>query len=521
MLKFEAIGDGNCLYNAEAIFLVRSFLENKLEPLFKNKARLKEFHRLLQQLQTNNVITIGEEPTAAVVKAGFAQLIKNFTIGSDVDWRALQRLVAPSLREYVQNAIINDEAIQQKVKIELTRAFDQCIDMAYLNNHNTENALPQSIDVASISGAHFEGMEEIVNKIKAVLQDDSLLSPQLKKIALGEWFFSGAAVGFGEYLQGENGIGNPAIHAGDIELNVLSANFGIVHKTFMRNAIGNEQSATYYNAFKTPDMARKVAKNAIVFTFEKSSAHWNCLFDNTPENQAWLVADEQRVKLQEIDAYAAIFGDLDAHRNSLGISIEDYCTLYGLTKEQFRDGIPQKKQSAKATQEAPLVDEPKKPELATTAPLPASVSAPVSASPRIETPVSVGNTQNYWKYFATATLALIFFSHCLVMPILQAAFAGFSHLSLLGVAALSSLSVFGGYAYAEKMQSVSLSSNLIANQGGASIVTSAKPAVNSLIDLQNNPPTLVAYYNAQAQEQKREQHSALEGRPKGPRQKLH
>lgn len=548
MLKFQAIGDGNCLYNAEAVFLVRSFLDNKLEPLFKNKARLNEFHRLLLTLQKNKIITVGEKPTLAVVKQGFEDLIKHFTLNDEIDWAALQRLVALSLREYVQNAIIDDKTITEKVKSELTRAFDQCVDMAYLNNHDTKNALPQTIDVEGIDGSHFEGMDEIINKIKSVLEDDALMTPELKKIALSEWFFSGEAVGFGEYLQGENGIGNPAIHAGDIELNVLSTKLGIVHKTFMKGAIGNEQSATYYNAFKPLDAARKVAKNALIFAFEKSADHWNCLFDNTPENQAWLAAKEKEEHQQEIEAYAAIFGDLDAHRISLGLSVEEYCTIHGLTSEQFKNGIPQKKgalqskqdapvivaSKAQATQtqapklQAPQVPQPSQPQpivaklpVATTGEKDIIIPKPSTTTSNVPTQ-NAPNSQHYWKHFATATLAMIFLSHCLLMPILQAVFVGFAHVSLLGVVALTGLSILGGFAYAEKTQStLTSSSNTVANQTGSSMMSTAKSLMNNVIDLQDNSPTLVAYYNTQAQEQKREQISSMQDRPKGPRQKLH
>lgn len=554
MLKFEAIADGNCLYNAEAIFLVQSFLDNKLEPLFKNKDRLAQFHQILLRLQANNVITVAKNPTIQAVKVGLSRLIAKFSTNGVINWRDLQFQVAQSLREYVQDTVIKDEVINQQVRVSLTRALDQCIDMAYLNNHDTQNVLPKNINIEGIDGSHFEGMQNIVHKIKEVLENDSLHSPELKKIALSEWFFDGEAVGFGEYLQGENGIGNNAIHTGDIELNVLSAKLGIVHKTFMRGAIGNEQSATYYHAFKANEDARKVAEDELIFAFEKTADHWNCLFADTPENNAWIAAHEQQLLKSKIENFVAEHGGLEAHRNSLGLSIEEYCLINGISDVQFKENCVAPNKSAVADTHISVVAQSKKSEpkiaAATTQnPNPAKLSnpptvtqpvlvkevddkklPPVSSKEEIAVPkltptmqakTIAPKSQNYWKYFATAALALVFLSHCLVMPILQAAFAGFSHLSLLGVAALTSLSVLGGYAYAEKMHSAPLSSNLITNQCGDSIVASVKPTMNSVIDLQNTPPTFVAYYNTQAQEQKREQHSVMEGRPKGPRQKLH
>ncbi len=550
MLKFEAIADGNCLYNAEAIFLVRSFLDNKLEPLFKNKDRLAQFHQILLRLQANNVITVAKNPTVQAVKAGFNRLIAKFSTNGVINWRELQSQVAQSLREYVQDTVIKDEVINQQVRVSLTFALDQCIDMAYLNNHDTQNVLPKNINIEGIDGSHFQGMQTIVHKIKEVLENDSFHSPELKKIALSEWFFDGEAVGFGEYLQGENGIGNNAIHTGDIELNVLSAKLGIVHKTFMRGAIGNEQSATYYHAFKTNEDARKVAEDEMIFAFEKTAAHWNCLFADTPENNAWIAADEQQRLKSKIENFVAEHGGLDAHRNSLGLSIEEYCLINGISEVQFKENSVASNKSAVADTHISVVDQSKKtePKVAAAATQNPKPVGPTQTQPALAKEVddkklpSLSNkednvvpkvipatqvktiapkSQNYWKYFATAALALVFLSHCLVMPILQAVFAGFSHFSLLGVAALTSLSVLGGYAYAEKMQSVPLSSNLMANQCGDSIVASVKSTMNSVIDLQNTPPTFVAYYNTQAQEQKREQHSVMEGRPKGPRQKLH
>lgn len=510
MLTFQAIGDGNCLYNAEAILLIQAFRQKELEPLFKNKQRLTQFHQLLKIYQNNGLIEVEDKITQKSVKEGFSQLIARFTKNDKIDWDALQGDMALGLREFVQNAIITDEATKQNVKVELVKALDYAMEIGA--------AAEGDIEEEAIDAAYFEEMPTIKAKILEILADETIPTIELKKIKLSEWFFEGEAVGFSEYLQGETGIGNPDIHVADIEIKVLSSKLGIVHRSYMRGQVGNEQSAVYYNGFASEEKSRQLAKNAVLFSLEKSEIHWDALFIDTPINQALLQEREDQRKNDELQVYLETHGTYKAHCDSLAMTEQEYCTLYGLTKEQFNNPPPIK--AAEKPAEEPA-EEPAK-EIAQ------KTKTDDKSENKLATAVAKSTDNiNLGLNWLVASMVLGAFSHFLIMPLVagalvSSAVAAPSALLMLGITAV--VSAIGGYFVADNIEKnrEKETAKAITGVEGNIISSSIQSAhiEKAPLDLLEKSPSFLVYQNTRAQTAKRAEIAAFEGKPNLPRHKL-
>ena len=521
MLTFQAIGDGNCLYNSEAILLIEAFKQKELDNLIRNEQYRNQFHQLLKIYEGNGLIKVSHKKTQKAVKDGFSALIKRFTVNDKIDWDQLQEEMATGLREFVQNAIITDEDTKQLVRAELVQAISFSVDMAY-----EDGQLPEQVNENGIDGSYFEEMTNIKEKILEVLNDPDLDTAELKKLALNQWFFDGEAVGLSDYLQGETGIGNPNIHAADIEIKVLSCKLGIVHRTYMRGQVGNEQPATYYNGFLSDEKSRQVDDGAVLFSLEKSPNHWNALFLDTPANQELLQAREAQIRHLSREDFLKEHGTYAKHCASLEMSEADYCAMYGLTKEQFdRSEITtaqagnQAKLSKSKTAEPVKKTSSAKNETVNEEPAkstPDQVTASASSSL-----ANVNVNRRFVLNWFTAGVVIATLAHCFLMPFLKEALFGAvivpqAGLVLLGITL--AISAFGGFFVANRMAAE-------ASQDAEAVVsrfkTPQKNTVGKKVDLfAQAAPTFLLYHNVRSQEAKQAKVAVAE-RPAGPRQKLH
>ncbi|MGE3319223.1 MAG: hypothetical protein AB7I18_07990 [Candidatus Berkiella sp.] len=512
MLKFQAMGDGNCLYNAEAVSLMTAFMQKKLTPLFKNKQRLTQFHRLLKIFQNNELIEVADTITQKSVTDGFNSLVERFTVGDEIDWVDLQEQMAVGLREYVQDVMINDEAMRPALRAELTRSLDQYVEMAF---NGEGGARGEEIDLTAVAGSIFEGMEVIEAKIQEILQDEELESADAKKVALNEWFFEGEATGFSEYLQGETGIGNPTIFAGPVELNVLSAKLGIVHKTYMQNTIGqdNELTLSYYNAFKPREEARRIAKSALVFSFEKTPNHWNCLFDNTQANKAMIEKHGMHLQSVEREKILAEHESYEAHRVSLDITQKEYCDLYHLTPKQFKNNTNVLKKASAKDEE----DEVEVVAVSGTKDKSHTAGAKKALTAASQDTKDVG----FWgaaAIVATFSLAVLF--PMIKTVLFGGAFAA-SGVTFFALTATVAVGCFAGYLLTTNKISEAKEISEVAGKKAPhkAVKSSSSPKV---VDLLEPSPTLLVYQNTRAQQRKRDiARVDLEKAPVPPRQKMH
>ncbi|MCS5708687.1 hypothetical protein CC99x_007170 [Candidatus Berkiella cookevillensis] len=345
MLTFQALGDGNCLYNTESIWLIKSYREGNLEQLLNNQDFRQNIGRLLSHTSEGvNTIdlkaTLGEPYTKASIKSALDKFIHDLSDDKEgLDWVAAQQMLAQGLRALVTDKIQNDPAILEQVKLELHDAINQCITLS------TRDEVQVSF--------HFDGMLEIQAKVKELMQNNRLNTKQ-RQDALRKWFFNhnGETVGLNYYLYGENGIASPTIEAGHFEMKVLSQLLHHVIRFYdkKRNEAGHHINVI--DAFKTSEEAGKHPETALVFHVEKMGNHWNALLPNDaaskemmreyePQRTRYIVAVQQKEARANLAQILREHGTFAAHhkKDLADFSEEEYLMMNGLTKEQYNKNI--------------------------------------------------------------------------------------------------------------------------------------------------------------------------------------
>lgn len=203
-MQFKSLGDGNCLYNTEAILLVYAYRQHLLTPLWHEPDFVKNIHALLKEINENNTVGIsltelGEGPSAQSTEAAFNQLISAMSVDDILDWGVVQEVMAPALRALVIKKIVDDAAVKEQIKTILTAAIRGIVDMS----------APETLNL----GIYFEGMTGISEKLSNVINDPAFRSLGQRERAMEKWFFEGLQEGFFAYLRGERGICNSGMNA--------------------------------------------------------------------------------------------------------------------------------------------------------------------------------------------------------------------------------------------------------------------------------------------------------------------
>src|SRR3990167_455095 len=103
MLHFNTIRDGNCLYNAFAVLLIRGFQLNQIDALLNDQAALNALWALLKYIDNKKQPSIDlsahlqGHATNVKVKAALNTLISAFTTSNQINWIRLQHIFAESL----------------------------------------------------------------------------------------------------------------------------------------------------------------------------------------------------------------------------------------------------------------------------------------------------------------------------------------------------------------------------------------------------------------------------------------
>ncbi|MGE4349596.1 MAG: hypothetical protein AB7D28_07510 [Candidatus Berkiella sp.] len=341
MLTFQALGDGNCLYNTESIWLIKSYREGHLEQLLDNQDFRQNIGRLLTHTSEGvNTIdlkaVLGKSYTKTSIKRALDKFIHDLSDDKEgLGWVAAQQMLAQGLRALVTDKIQNDPAILEQVKLELNDAINQSIELS-------------TSDEVQVS-FHFDGMLEIQEKVKELMQNERLNTAQ-RQDALRKWFFNhnGEAVGLNYYLYSENGIASPGIEAGHFEMKVLSQLLHHVIRFYNKKRDEDGHKINVVDAFKTPEEAEKHSNTALIFHVEKIGNHWNALLPNNAASQqmiheykphyaryvAIVQQKEMREKLVQILREHGTFAT--HHKKDLdGFSEKEYLNIHGLTKEQY------------------------------------------------------------------------------------------------------------------------------------------------------------------------------------------
>ncbi|MBN9289182.1 MAG: hypothetical protein BGO43_10050 [Gammaproteobacteria bacterium 39-13] len=459
MLKFESLGDGNCLYNTEAVLLVYTYRQGLLAPLLKNKDFVQNLGELLTQVQQTNQKDIQlpgfKKPyTEKSVTEAFDVLLQQFlTKGKKktTNWVKLQEMMAKGMRAQVVNAIENDPTIKKEITIELSHALDRSIEMSWdekaSDSSDSENEDASDNEREIHLSYHFEDMPEIEKKVSEIIANDRLRTLKQKQDAIKNWFFKGKREGFNFYLYGEHGITTEAVHSGELELKILSRLF---HHVSRFSARGDRRRIL--DGFKDAEEAKKHPKDALVFTTEKLINHWNAELPDNPVSkkilQEYKPQRAQHLKAKQKSENALLLEEIlekydsyeQHHEEELpNITVAQYCKVHGLTKKQFEtNSLPGKQANSvaktKEASEKQTKEPAKKKELATEKKVtkkkePAkkkdagkTEQKPTPAKANKKKAPNDAKRERDWSSYSTMLLAMFagvaLFSHCLILPLL-------------------------------------------------------------------------------------------------------
>lgn len=435
MLRFESIGDGNCLYNTEAVWLVKCFREGKLKSPLNKADFVQNSGRLLSHTSEfpgapNLKAILGSVYTKDSVSNALQALIRHQSSAGNIDWVGVQTTLAQGLRALVAERIQNEPVIREYIKQELIPAINQSIEIS------TSEEVQLSF--------HFDAMPEIRAKVAEIVKQDQLSLAE-KQVMLRNWFFNenGESVGLNYYLYGEQGISTPTIEAGLLEMKVLSSLFRHVIRFYDKKQDAQGHHITVVNGFKPREEAERHPKNTLVCHIEKVGNHWNALLPNTKQSKAIIDAyAPQRaqyifgVQQSESDAVLqqilAEHGSFDAHRQSFAepISIDDYLAINSITREEYdQNRLPvRNKPSTGNHRKAPVepITNPIKPNI----PGNSTNTTPSNTTPNI--PVPRNKTAS--RIAVMICLAAI---GLMIMPQLSAVFSGMFALKLIMAASIA------------------------------------------------------------------------------------
>ncbi len=448
MLQMNTLGDGNCLYNSEAIWLILAYQQKSLSALLK-KNTLHFANLMLILGQQNPTLglpkALDQLNTIQALEKAFDSFIAHITINERLDFVRLQKLLAKALRSFVVDVIKNDPIIKAAAIADLSAYIDGicessdeinstkdeiCALRIELSNHLevfhlqpqpqapkklpllkafVANEFEQFIDnkiaeskekkakitdfvkselkkvvKQSIQGskkralktlsedvqaalmahlgaviaddiedgpvsnfsAHFEGMKDIQNAMKAIL-DKPDMSLEQKKQAIKQWFFENQAIGLKLYLNDKDGIAKNGVHAGEFEQKVMSQAFGHIIKVRCLDYL-DDHNTRIVNGFKTGAQAKKYPKNSLVFDMEKLPGHWSALLPKTAANEKLLAdnaaqrlkyAQEKRKKESQAhqDDILKEFGSYAKHHKSVfpEDSLSVYCSLMSISESEY------------------------------------------------------------------------------------------------------------------------------------------------------------------------------------------
>lgn len=339
MSNFESLGDGNCLYNTEAALIVYAHLSGLLTPLWKRKDFVQNIGMLLEKTQKTNpneikLPSLKKTHTVESVKKALDELLALLSTKNKINWVKLQLIIAKGLRAQLVQTIEQDKFVKQEAIKQLSFAIDSTLLMYCKEG---EEALPTEDEF--FTSYHFEDMSEIREKMLEVIYDDKLKTLDQKKSALRKWFFEGQQEGLTLYLYGENGIKANAVHAGELEVMILSHLF---HHRALYKA-GDSQTREI-NGF---DSKRKTD---LVFTVKKMIAHWEAVLPESalsneiikvykPQRRQHVREIEKQENAQLLVEIQCEYGSFAQHHetNLSDYTKTEYCKMHKITQKQYKD----------------------------------------------------------------------------------------------------------------------------------------------------------------------------------------
>lgn len=356
---FQSLGDGNCFYNSFMVRLAYDQLNQTMPMTSQYRTQLKALFSHLSKF--NAEIDLHEELAVEEwqkeqIDSAFQKVFKQCQIDeTTIDWVAYQHIMGPVLREFVIDNIENNSEIHAKVIQELKTHLNGSLEFS-------------TKDDLQLSG-YFQGMPEIALKVAELAKLDTPLAERQKQLT--DWFIDGEEkLGYAAFLRGEKGIALDTIHAGKLEIMVLTDLFNIdcQYKTTYESATN-----LLLHGFEEEQRIRANSKKAKIYDNEAYSlkyhagSHWDLYLpedatskqicdDYAPQRIQYNEEKSRQIARQEAAAQLKRHGSYEAHRQAdkvddQPLSIEEYCALYQITRTEYDQNLfpgqkPQPKPSA-------------------------------------------------------------------------------------------------------------------------------------------------------------------------------
>ncbi len=137
-LQFQSLGDGNCLYNTQAVWLIYAYQQQALTALFENEQTRNNYAKLFIRLGEQNPSfglpkTLAELNTVQALQTAFDTFIAHTTAqnGLDIDWIKVQKTFATALRAFVVDRIKTDPTTNAAIKENLATYIDNIAQTTY------------------------------------------------------------------------------------------------------------------------------------------------------------------------------------------------------------------------------------------------------------------------------------------------------------------------------------------------------------------------------------------------------
>lgn len=356
---FQSIGDGNCFYNSFMVRLAYDQLNQKMPMTSQYRTQLKALFSHLPKFNTEidlqEVLAV-EEWQKDQIDSAFQKIFEYCLIDkTTIDWVRYQQMMGPVLREFVIENIENNQDIHAKVILELKTHLNGSLEFSTKDN-------------LQLSG-YFQGMPEIARKVSELAKLDTPLKERQQQLT--DWFDGEEKLGFAAFLRGEKGIALDTIHAGKLEIMVLTNLFNIdcQYKTTYESATN-----LLLHGFNEEQRIPADSKEALIYDREAYSlkyhagSHWDIYLpenvnskkiceDYAPQRVRYIEEKSRKNARQEAAAQLKRYRSYEAHRQAERVdeqplSIEEYCELYQITRTEYENNLlPGQKLQTKPTAE--------------------------------------------------------------------------------------------------------------------------------------------------------------------------
>jgi len=345
-LTFDALGDGNCFYNSIMTRLAVDWLNGTLPRNEVTRTQLAGLFSEVAKFESSLNITAElsdsiEDTTYENIDRVFNIILEHCRIDSQtIDWVKYQKLMGPVAREFIIDKIENDESIREPIIAELTQAATYTLDISTVDNINYP--------------AHFTGMPQIMQKLKATVMDVAT-DIDIRKIAVAEWFRGSdeeQISGFALWLRGQNGVALDTTIAGVLELKAFTKLFNISAQFRMPgDQQGVNQLVTGFGDIRPLRLGTKEAEPytaASTYSLEYTGGHWKIYLADDIGNvnksicETYVKQRKAHVKQLFIDNATLNLKDYktySSHAESLNVTKLEYCKMHKLTSYEYENNL--------------------------------------------------------------------------------------------------------------------------------------------------------------------------------------